>query len=113
MGVDPPQTLSPEMVPPSMRTAGAVTPAAAGEDRVTKYLLHALRSKYNEMKSSEHNQPILFLLRCLRVFTCGPEFPQEMLLQCFCTLFCDKNGNLVHNHRFLLQTKRKTARAVL
>lgn len=33
MGVDPPQTLSPEMVPPSMRSGGAVTPAG-GEERV-------------------------------------------------------------------------------
>jgi len=33
MGVDPPQTLSPEMVPPSMRSGGAVTPAV-GEERV-------------------------------------------------------------------------------
>ena len=24
-----------------------------------------------------------------------------------CTLFCDKNGNLAYNHRFLLQTKPK------
>ncbi|XP_067027393.1 uncharacterized protein [Acropora muricata] len=31
MGVDPPQTLSPEMVPPSMRTSSAGTPVAAGE----------------------------------------------------------------------------------
>lgn len=33
MGVDPPQTLTPEMVPPTMRSGGAVTPAA-GEERV-------------------------------------------------------------------------------
>jgi len=33
MGADPPQTLSPEMVPPSMRSGGAVTPAG-GEERV-------------------------------------------------------------------------------
>ncbi|XP_015755464.1 PREDICTED: uncharacterized protein LOC107335004 [Acropora digitifera] len=31
MGVDPPQTLSPEMVPPSMKTSSAGTPVAAGE----------------------------------------------------------------------------------
>ena len=34
MGVDPPQTLSPEMVPPSMRTSSAGTPVAAGEATV-------------------------------------------------------------------------------
>ena len=34
MGVDLPQTLSPEMVPPSMRTSSAVTPVAAGEATV-------------------------------------------------------------------------------
>ena len=34
MGVDPPQTLSAEMVPPSMRNGSAATPTATGEDRV-------------------------------------------------------------------------------
>ena len=34
MGVDPPQTLCAEMVPPSMRNGSAVTPTATGEDRV-------------------------------------------------------------------------------
>ena len=34
MGVDPPQTLSAEMVPPSMRNGSASTPTATGEDRV-------------------------------------------------------------------------------
>ena len=34
MGVDPPQTLSPELVPPSMRTSNAGTPVAAGEATV-------------------------------------------------------------------------------
>ena len=34
MGVDPPQTLSAEMVPPSMRNGSAATPTASGEDRV-------------------------------------------------------------------------------
>ena len=38
MGVDPPQTLSPEMVPPSMRNGGAVTPAG-GEERVSVFTL--------------------------------------------------------------------------
>ena len=33
MGVDPPQSLSPEMVPPSMRSGGAAT-SAGGEVRV-------------------------------------------------------------------------------
>ncbi|XP_073227453.1 epidermal growth factor receptor substrate 15-like 1 isoform X2 [Porites lutea] len=33
MGVDPPQTLSAEMVPPSMRNGSAATPTATGEDR--------------------------------------------------------------------------------
>ena len=26
-----------------------------------------------------------------------------------CASFCDKNGNLAHSHRFLLQRKRKEA----
>ena len=39
MGVDPPQTLSPEMVPPSMRTSSAGTPVAAGEATVGNYIL--------------------------------------------------------------------------
>ena len=26
-----------------------------------------------------------------------------------CTSFCDRNGNVAHNHRFLLQMKQKTA----
>ena len=34
MGVDPPQTLSAEMIPPSMRNGSASTPTATGEDRV-------------------------------------------------------------------------------
>ena len=34
MGVDPPQTLTAEMVPPSMRNGSAATPTASGEDRV-------------------------------------------------------------------------------
>ena len=34
MGVDPPQTLSAEMIPPSMRNGSAATPTATGEDRV-------------------------------------------------------------------------------
>lgn len=40
MGVDPPQTLSPEMVPPSMRSGGAVTPAG-GEERVRFFFLQS------------------------------------------------------------------------
>ena len=31
------------------------------------------------------------------------------VLSLLCVLFWDKKGNLVHNHRFLLQTKRKVA----
>ncbi|KAJ7386596.1 hypothetical protein OS493_008744 [Desmophyllum pertusum] len=41
MGVDPPQTLTPEMVPPTMRSGGAVTPAA-GEEREGAAALSAL-----------------------------------------------------------------------
>ena len=30
-----------------------------------------------------------------------------MLCPLLCASFCDNNGNLARNHRFLLQTKRK------
>ena len=40
-----------------------------------------------------------------------PEFLKEVVLQCFnnlllFALFCDKSGNLDHNHRFLLQNHK-------
>ena len=37
-----------------------------------------------------------------------PHAPR-MFYPLFCTSFCDKNGKLADNHRFLLQTKRKAA----
>ena len=37
MGVDPPQMLSPEMVPPSKRASSAGGPVAAGEVTVRNY----------------------------------------------------------------------------
>ena len=32
-----------------------------------------------------------------------------MFYSLHCSSFCDKNGNLAHNHRFSLQRKRKAA----
>ena len=41
-----------------------------------------------------------------------PKIPTENIAEMFyplpCALFCDKNGNLAHNRRLLLQTKCKT-----
>ena len=37
----------------------------------------------------------------------------NVLSAALCFFFCDENGNLTHNHRFLLQTKRKAAHTTL
>ncbi|XP_078353454.1 epidermal growth factor receptor substrate 15-like 1 isoform X2 [Oculina patagonica] len=55
MGVDPPQTLSPEMVPPSIRSGGAVTPAGGEEGTAAGSAISAL-SDFSAIKELDKIQ---------------------------------------------------------
>ena len=65
------------------------------EQKVLKINNFILQPKTKRRNKTNHSKTVA-LLQC-----CSP--------QLLCALFCDKNGNLAHDHRFLLQTKCKAA----